>query len=176
MENDSVSDPMSLYGICKRSFTNTAIHFFQESDIQYVTARYFTIYGGYDYRKIIAAIPVAIQSFLQGKPVVCKQPNNILDYVYVDDAAEATIKILESDFCGIVNIASGLPRMMSGVFSEIADILNCRELLSFEHEDVCRYIHVGDEDILNTKIGYVCRTDFHEGIRKTVQWWKDFYR
>jgi nucleoside-diphosphate-sugar epimerase len=171
IENDFAIESIPLYGTCKESFENVALCFLRGRGVEFVSLRYFILYGKYDHS--FSAIPSAILSFLSGKQFVCKNPNNILDYVYVDDAAEATVKVLANNFCGIVNIATGLPVVLSDTFSKIAEILNCQSLLHFENSGVSGTIMVGDTNILNNKIGYSCKTDFNDGLKRTITWYRD---
>ncbi|MDR1501474.1 MAG: NAD(P)-dependent oxidoreductase, partial [Prevotella sp.] len=170
-EKPQTPEQLCLYGASKLAFTNMAYSFFVGRNIRYSALRYFTLYGPGDENRI-AAIPSAIRSFLQGEAVICENPNNIWDYIYIDDAAEATVSVLKSEFRGIINIASGIPRRMGDVFSVIANIMGCQKLLSFNNEEICRIILVGDTDILNNKVGYRCQMEFREGLENTIQWWK----
>jgi nucleoside-diphosphate-sugar epimerase len=130
------------------------------------------MYGEYDDRPK-RAIPWAIRSFLHHETVVCEFPKNIWDYMYIKDAAEATIEVLNAEYHGIINIASGIPRQMKDIFSEIALIMNCEKYLSFSGNDICKSMLVADTDILNNQIGYTCRTDFRMGLERTITWWKN---
>jgi nucleoside-diphosphate-sugar epimerase len=160
---------LSVYGASKRAFSNIASIFFVKRDIGFVNLRYFTIYGPGD-DGLLPAIPAAIRAFLRREIFVCKCPNNIWDYVYIDDSAEATLKILESEFCGVINIASGFPLRMKEVFTIIANIMNSRNNLVFENQDICKLVLVGDTAILEEKLGYKCKTSFEEGIKKTIEY------
>jgi nucleoside-diphosphate-sugar epimerase len=165
-------EPLCLYGASKLAFTNMICSFLAMKNIQYSVLRYFTLYGPGDENRI-AAIPSTIRLFRLGESVVCKNPHNIWDYVYIDDAAEATARVLKAEFCGIVNIASGLPYRMGDVFSEIADIMDRKKLLVLNNEEICHTVLVGDTEILNNQIGYRCRMELREGLEHTVQWWKE---
>jgi len=170
-ENQTMSS-LCIYGASKLAFTNLAIQFLGSRNIDFVNLRYFTLYGPGDMSPI-GGIPTAVRAFLKKDVFVCKNPNNILDYVYITDAAEATLCVLKTNFSGLVNIASGLPVCTVDMFSEIADILDCRKLLIIENDDICQTVLVGDTAVLHNKIGYVCKTKFHEGIRTTIQWFKE---
>ena len=162
---------MSMYGECKRAFSSIMANYCTRTGTQYIDARYFTIYGENDPHHF-AAIPQAISDFLRDKPVVCKAPNTVRDYIYVEDAARATVMLLESDYCGIVNIGSGQPRMMRDVFSLIAKTLGKEHLLSFENEDTCERILVADTDILRNKLGFQLESRFEENMITVINWWK----
>jgi nucleoside-diphosphate-sugar epimerase len=129
------------------------------------------MYGEYDDRPK-RAIPWAIQSFLRHKPVVCEFPKNIWDYMYIKDAADATVQVLNAEYYGIINIASGISRQMKDIFLEIAHIMGSEEYLSFNDNNACKSTLVADTSILNKQIGYVCQTNFCDGLETTIGWWK----
>jgi nucleoside-diphosphate-sugar epimerase len=160
---------LSMYGASKYAFSNVAMAFFEKRNIRFVNMRYFTLYGPGD-NGPLPAIPKAIRAFLGKKVFVCSNPNNIWDYVYIDDSVEATLKILESEFHGVINIASGLPLQMRDVFTIIANVMQCEDNLVFENQDVCKLILVGDTAVLEEKIGFKCKTPFEEGIKKTIEY------
>ena len=162
---------MSLYGECKRAFYHVMRNFCQITGIQCVDARLFTLYGGGD-PHYFGAIPSAIHSFMRRQPVVCKSPNTIRDYIYVEDAAKAVTLLVDSKYCGAVNISSGLPLSMHSIFSLIAREMGCEQLLSFENEGLCSQILVGDNRILREVIGMYCFKPFEVGLKETIEWWK----
>lgn len=162
---------MSMYGECKKAFSSIMENYCTRTGTRYIDARYFTIYGENDPHHF-AAIPQAITDFLRDKPVVCKAPNTTRDYIYVEDAARATALLLENDYCGVVNIGSGQPRMMRDVFSLIAKTLGKEHLLSFENEDICELILVADTDILRNRLGFQPESCFKEKMIATINWWK----
>ena len=161
----------SLYGECKRAYVNVASNYCKSKGVRFVSAKYFTLYGEYDSHDY-GAVPYAIRGFMTGEPVVCKAPNSIRDYVYVKDAALATLRLLESDYYGVVNISSGLPKTMRSVFTAVAELIGREDLLSFENEDKCEAIFVGDNHLLRERIGFNAFTPFEEGLAATIQWWK----
>lgn len=162
---------MSMYGECKKAFSSIMKNYCTRTGTRYIDARYFTIYGEDD-PHYYAAIPQAISDFLKDKPVICRAPNTIRDYIYVEDAARATAMLLDSGFCGAVNIGSGQPQMMRNVFSLIAKTLGKEHLLSFKNEETCELILVADTDILRNKLGFQPRACFEENMVATINWWK----
>jgi nucleoside-diphosphate-sugar epimerase len=170
IETDN-SVPENLYGECKLAFTETAKKYCKDTGLEFVSTRVFSVYGPNEIQNL-HAIPSAISNFINGNPFVCKGPNNVWDYVYIDDVAYALTKLITSPFCGIVNIASGKPSIMRDVFEEIARQLDCPHLLSFENEESVGRMLVADTTILNDICGIVCGTSLQEGIGKTLEWWK----
>lgn len=172
MEETYVEHKMTVYGQCKKAFSEVAINYGETFGIDVAITRYFTIYGEEDEHEF-GAIPFTITSFLKGEKVVCRAPNTIRDYIYVKDAAAATIKILKSDYKGIVNVGSGIPHRMKDVFSIIADKMNCNDLLSFENENCVGDILVADTKIMNKIMGYNCKYTFQKGIDEVIKYRKD---
>jgi nucleoside-diphosphate-sugar epimerase len=162
--------PENLYGRCKSSFEETAVNACKERNLSFTSIRYFPVYGEKDIRKK-AAIPESIRSFMAGKPFLCKAPENVWDFIYVEDAAEATVKILESGFTGSINVANGIPLRMRDVFHEIAAQMDCEELLAFSKNRQSESL-VADTSLLQNQIGFLCRISLREGLRRTIKWWK----
>ena len=108
---------------------------------------------------------------LRSQPFVCKGPNNVWDYVYIDDAAEAAARILASDVTGRINVGRG-PVSMREVTSVIAEFTGGRELLTFENEDAPGKMLIADTTKLREEIGFTPGIGIREGLEKTVAWWR----
>lgn len=162
--------PCNLYGISKLAFTNLAKTFCVSNDIRFVSIRYFSVYGPGE-SHLLHAVPVSISTMLQGEKFVCKAPNNIWDYVYIDDAAAATIRAIQKKFCGIVNVG-GDAISMRELFTIIAEQIGNPDALAFENEDVPGRYLIADTKILSGEIGYTRQTDIFQGLSNTVAWWK----
>lgn len=161
----------TVYGESKAAFEQICDNYCKKHGLEFVTARCFPVYGEGDNRSF-KAIPAAIRAFIEHKQFVCKGPGNVWDYTHVDDAAGALVEISASDYCGIVNVGTGIARTMREVFCEIADKMGCRQLLSLEENEQSVTIQVADTRILNEKIGYQCKVNFSEGLNRTIEWWK----
>ena len=59
---------------------------------------------------------------------------------------------------------------MRAVFTALARAADALPLLSFENEDQPGDILVADTGRLNRELGFTCRMDFEEGLRRTVAW------
>ncbi len=161
----------SVYGESKLAFEMVSKRYCDYNGYAFISARCFPVYGEGDAREF-KAIGAAIAAFLRGEHFVCNGPNNVWDYVHVEDAANALIRIAQSQYCGIVNVGTGRPHPMREVFMKIAEKMDSRELLSFGDDLEHVTILVADPTILNQKIGYTCKVDFSEGLDRTIAWWK----
>lgn len=167
---DGPAQPEDLYGTCKLQFSNVACAFSEIYGIRFVNVRFFSVYGPGE-SHLLHIIPVEIDTLLRGHPFVCKGPNNIWDYVYIADAAEAVVNILESDYCGCVNVGNGAISMRE-VTSIIAELTGRKELLSFENENAPGKMLISDTRILHEKIGFTPTIGVRAGLEKTVAWWR----
>lgn len=161
----------TAYGICKRAFTDIALTFGEKYGVEVVIPRYFTVYGGHE-KRIYRAIPMAIRSFMRSERVTCNSPDTIRDCIYVEDAIQATIKLLESSMTGAVNIASGVPKTMREIFTEIAIEMNAEHLLDFAKEPLITDALIADIGKMKNELGFTCKTDFHSGLKATIDWWR----
>ena len=171
--NNEKGEDLSLYGCTKLCFEKIAFHYCKQESINFLSGRYFSVYGPRDVRKD-SALPTIINNFLERKKFVCKSPENLWDYIYIDDCAEATIKLLEKNCVGIYNIASGRPKTMRYIFLTIAHEMNAEELLEFEDNKTPKTL-TANINKLKKDTGFECNTSFEEGIKETIQWWRDKY-
>lgn len=171
VENENMR-PLNLYGKCKKEVEEVAMYLCEQMEVSFASARYFSVYGPYDERAA-RAIPSAIEKLLAGERIVCKEPYNKWDYIYIDDAAKATIKLLNSKMCGAVNIASGEGIRMKDVFEIIARNLGKEDLLELDEHNKSRKCLVADSEKMKEILDYRCETGFEEGMRYTIKWWQD---
>lgn len=164
--------PSDLYGMCKAAFTSVAQRLCENHGASYVTARYFSVYGPGE-THLLHVIPLAIDALLSGRDFTCKGPNNVWDYVYIDDAAKATVHLLASDAHGVVNIASGHPAKMREVFDTLGQVLGCPERIFYENEDQPGRTLVADTARLQSLFPNETVTALQTGLTNTIAWWKD---
>jgi nucleoside-diphosphate-sugar epimerase len=167
--------PSDLYGECKLAFERVLLRHASAIGIQSSSLRVFPVYGPGE-ENVVHAIPAAIDTLMRRREFICKAPNNKWDYIYINDAAKAIIKVLESEYVGPVNISSGIGITMKMIFESIAKCLGEEELLSFDNENIPGHSLIGDNSILRDCVGYKSFLTFQEGIKNTVSWWKEKMR
>jgi len=165
--------PTTLYGICKNSLQIMLAGFSEQSGLSSAWGRIFFPYGPYDYpSKLVSSVT---RSLLQGKPAPCSHGNQIRDYLYVQDVAEAFIRILESDLQGPVNIASGYPVTIKKIVHKIAEKLNGRDLVRLGDLPVSPKepdLLLGNVSRLSKEVGWQPKYDLNHGLDKTIIYWK----
>jgi len=166
--------PDSLHGACKHSLKLICEAYADQVEMNLVWGRVFGHYGaGDDSGKLI---PSVIRALLGNKKFVCFHGSFLRDYLYIDDVASALVAVMESDFDGAINIASGEGVKIRDLVKEVAKIMGNSKLLEIHNdpgslEDSPAV--VADTKKLNNIVGWVPKISLEQGLRLTVDWWKE---
>jgi nucleoside-diphosphate-sugar epimerase len=165
----SPTDPNTLYGTCKLATWMVSRLFATQSSISLGWARLFHLYGPGEHRDRL--VPFLIRAALDGEAAVPRTPDNIVDLMYVDDAASALVRLLTSDVEGAVNVCTGEPisiRELAGQISRLAGIEPAEMDAPGGNE-----IIVGDPTRLRSEVGYTDERTLAEGLQATMEWWRN---
>ncbi len=165
--------PKNLYGICKNALFAIVKAAADESAISAAWGRLFFLYGPGE--KTERLVPAVVTALLRGKEASCTHGEQIRDYLYVKDAAEALVELLASNVKGAVNIASGKPLQLKELIKLAAertgqpDLVRLGVLALPEEEPPFLLAHTRR---LNDEVGWFPRYSLQEGLKETVEWWK----
>ena len=194
MESDTVGHPMSLYAATKRSNELLAHAYSNLYKINSIGLRFFTVYGPWG-RPDMAPMIFA-KSILDGKYIdIYNKGEMYRDFTYIDDVVNLIIRCVEKPFIlnnqfdflkpdisesfaphRIYNIGNGKPIKL------IRFIEYLEEYLGIEAKK--RFLEMQPGDVLSTHadtskikewIGEYKMTDFKNGIKKFVTWYKKFH-
>lgn len=166
--------PATLYGACRNELRQKIEVFSKESGLSSVWTRIFFAYGPAEHpNRLVSSV---IASLLEGKPIPCSDGNQKRDFLFVEDVALAFVALLESNFCGAINIGSGVPLSIKELINIISNKIGRPELVQFgklpanpnEPE-----LLVADVKKIRNVIGWSARYDLNQGIDRTIQWWKE---
>jgi nucleoside-diphosphate-sugar epimerase len=111
---------------------------------------------------------------LQGKPARCSHGNQIRDFLYVQDVADAFVALVESNVSGPINIASGRPVALKDVVYRIARKLDRPDLVCLgvipvpENEP---HLLIADTTRLSNEVGWFPNYDLDHGLKEAISWW-----
>lgn len=182
---DSRIEPNSHYAITKAAATHYCRFTARQLDFHAATARLYSIYGPYE--EPTRLIPTLLIHCFRGELPPLVSPNTARDFVYVDDAVEALIRIAGGENVppgAIYNVASGVQTTLSDVVEQ------ARELLQVASEpawggmaprawDTC--VWVGDPAAIRRDTGWTALTSLRDGLARTISWlrehprWLSFY-
>lgn len=166
--------PHCLYGICKHSLQAILSEYCKQKGLSSAWGRIFFLYGPREHPKRL--VPSVINSLLSKKPAQCSHGNQIRDYLYVQDVADAFIELLDSELQGAVNIASGNPVALRDIIFTIADKLGGNDLIQLgtltpsPNEPA---MLVADVKRLKRELKWCPKIDLHTGLDRTIHWVKD---
>jgi UDP-glucose 4-epimerase len=106
---------LSPYALEKAGNEQYARLFSHLSEIKSLGLRYFNVYGarqdpGSSYSGVISKF---IANYAEQQPVVIfGDGKQIRDFIHVSDIARANLLALESEYCGVLNIATGVPETL----------------------------------------------------------------
>jgi len=178
MDEKHPLNPHSTYAVSKLAADRLAFTLYKEHEIPIVIVRPFNMYGPRFTQPYI--IPTIIRS-------LCKEPKLTIghrsarrDFTYVEDGVDALIKIMdcEEDIDGVtINIGSNKTYWIFEIIKMIQDILGIEEIDIDTSISKLRPYDVNllqcDYGLLNGLVGWAPTTSILEGLRKTVNWYKE---
>lgn len=178
---DMKPNPISPYAVQKLAGELYAASFHRVYGMETVALRYFNVFGPRQdatsqYSGVLAKF---ISLMLDGKaPTIFGDGEQSRDYTYVDNVVRANLLAAQAPAERIAgrtfNVATGVRYSLREVFELLKDVTG------FEGEPKYDASRVGDvkhslADISAAKaaFGYEPLVDFHEGLRRTVAWYRE---
>jgi ADP-L-glycero-D-manno-heptose 6-epimerase len=168
--------PANVYAFSKVIIDNIARRDAAESsDWIIVGLRYFNVYGPREAHKGVPSSMVyhLAQQIKAGKrPRIFKYGEQKRDFVYVRDAVEGTLRVLDAKTSGIYNLGTGRARS----FNELIDVLNKCLGTNYEPEYFdnphTHYQDFTEADLASTRkaLRYEPRFSLEDGVRDYMQW------
>ncbi len=117
--------PLSPYGISKRSGEMYLYFYYAQYGIQFVALRYANVYGPrQNPHGESGVVSIFMEKILAGQePVINGDGLNTRDYVYVGDVARANVLALQYDGVGEFNIGTGRELSTNEVFHAVVAAL-----------------------------------------------------
>jgi UDP-glucuronate 4-epimerase len=193
--HDNVDHPLSLYAATKKANELMAHSYSHLFKLPVTGLRFFTVYGPWG-RPDMALFSFT-KKMLAGEPIdVFNFGQHARDFTYIDDVVDGVIATLDKVARPNPNwnsaepdpASSSAPYRLYNIGNtqpvELMYFIECIEravgkkalknLLPPQPGDVPRT--VADVDALVADIGFQPRTPIEEGIRRFVEWYREFYR
>lgn len=165
--------PQTLYGISKHSLQIVAQEILMNAHISNAWGRIFFLYGPFENQSRL--VPSIINALLQGRSSPCTTGDQIRDYLYVEDVAEAFVRLLDSPVTGPVNIGSGKPVVIREIIGLIGKKIGREELIRYGQlptpSSEAPFIVADNRRLLN-EVGWTQQNDLSKGLDRTISWWK----
>jgi len=168
-------NPSSPYSVSKAAADMLGRAYHRTYGLQVITVRPSNNYGPWQYPEKL--IPVIIMKALNNKKVpVYAKGENVREWLFVSDCAEAVFEILEKGQTGeIYNVGSGEEKRNIEVVKTILQILDKPEdLIEFVKDRPGHDFRYSlNSHKISEQIGWKIKVHFPEGIKKTVTWYLD---
>jgi nucleoside-diphosphate-sugar epimerase len=169
-EERTPRNPHTLYGACKNAFEDVAAAFGRGHRLQSASARIFFVYGPHEHPdRLVASV---IRSLLAGEPARCSHGRQIRDYLFADDVADALVALLESDFVGPVNVASGEAVTLRDIVARIGRLIGRPDLIrlgAIAAAPTDTPLVVADVSRLTNVVKWRPRFDLESGLTRTIE-------
>ena len=170
-ESDSLgsSGHVPNFTIAKKTIQLLGEQIAHESGMQFFWPRLFFAYG--PGQKSRALIPSLVRSFQSGVAPDIKNKTGGNDFVYVEDVADAIVKILErcKKPSAIYNIGSGRLTSVARVASLVAKNFNHPPLLKEPKKPRGFYANISK---IKRGFDWSPKTTIAEGVRKTIEYYR----
>ena len=175
-ETDRVDSPISLYAATKRSNELTAHCYSHLYGLNCTGLRFFTVYGPWGRPDM--ALFLFTKAILEGRPIeVFNQGKMKRNFTYIDDIVEGVLLTLSHPVpYEIYNIGNSRAEDLMDFINEIEKNLGKKAIINYmpmQPGDVPAT--VADIEKLS-KLGYCPKTNIDEGIRKFVEWYREYYK
>ncbi len=143
--------------------------------LDFVIVRYSNVYGKYDISDRL--IPKFLINASKNKDLMIYGENKTLDFTYIEDAVNGTIKSIEKfdDVKGnVFNIATGKGVKIIDVAKKIKALLNSQSPIVVEHnrEGEIEFF-IANIDKAKKLLGYEPKYSIDEGLKRAYEWYKE---
>ncbi|MFI5398201.1 MAG: NAD-dependent epimerase/dehydratase family protein [Candidatus Binatia bacterium] len=112
------TEPLSPYGVAKLATERYLFFYSVTYGMSYAALRYANVYGPrQNPHGEAGVVAIFAEKLLRGEqPIINGDGTQTRDYVYVGDLVRANLAALQSDFCGAVNLGTGIETDVNAIF------------------------------------------------------------
>lgn len=171
---DDPLEPTTLYGRAKCAARDEIARQAEKAEIRFAWLRVFSLYGPRDH--VGWVLPSVICALLRGESPALTAGEQLWDFAYAGDAAQAAADILETDkAAGNFNLGSGEAPPLRKTIEMIRDLIAPQIALGFGQVpyrlDQVMQLQA-DITRLKKHTGWQPKTSLEEGLSKTVAWFR----
>jgi dTDP-glucose 4,6-dehydratase len=178
MDEEHPLNPRSPYAATKAGADRLAYSYFVTYGLPIVVVRPFNNYGPRQHPEKV--VPRFVTQALQGEPLTIHGDGHATrDWLYVEDDAEAIRAAIEApleDVAGeVVNVATGVDISVAGIAAMVLDAVGAPQSRCMFVDERPGQVdrHIGSTDKAARLLGWRARTDFADGLGRTVAWYRE---
>lgn len=174
-EDDPLGEQENPYGITKVAMEQFCLLYHNLFDFDVTILRYFNPYGpGELHNPETHAIPNFIKATLEKKPIpLFWKGEQIRDFIYIDDLAEAHVLPLNQSGLHIYNVGTETGSKVIDIVKKIFEIVEYEVPLDDKGErkgDVAKLVASAQK--LKKEFGWQAKISLEEGLEKTIDFFK----
>lgn len=168
-------NPENGYGIAKYAAGKMTRIKAQSFGMKHIWVRILSTYGEFD--GVHTMVMSLIRDFSEGKRAACTKGEQMWDYLYCDDAADAFFLAATKGVDGkVYPVGSGQVRPLADYIKDIRDVTAPSLDIGFGEVDYypgqVMYL-CADLTELQNDTGFAPKTEFKVGVEKTYAWYKE---
>lgn len=179
LKETSLPSPLSPYAITKLAGEHYCKAFYELYGLPTVALRYMNVFGpGQRPDSAYAAvIPKFTHAIVNGlTPTVYGDGEQTRDFVFVENVVDANLLACKSDKAvgQVMNIGSGVETSLNQLLDMLEGLIGRKVSASYDPPrpgDIVR--SVGDISLAMKLMGFECRIDFEEGLKRTYKYFMD---
>ncbi|HVG73476.1 MAG TPA: NAD-dependent epimerase/dehydratase family protein [Vicinamibacterales bacterium] len=166
------------YGAAKLMLEGLLRSFNDMYGLPYVALRYFNVYGPrMDIEGKYTEVLIRWMERLDTgqPPLIYGDGSQTMDFVYVDDAARATILALASDVSDqVLNVASGVETSLNELAAALSGVMNVRRPSEHALERKVNAVtrRLAATERAERMLGFTAEVSLEEGLARLVEWWR----
>jgi len=166
IDENHLTNPFSAYGACKLSTYFILKTLSRHLNLPFTWVRLFSVYGDSEEQNTLL-ISYLVKCFRENTTPILSTCENLWDFLYAGDAANALFMFGEKVRAGLYNLAYGESKKLKDFVIEARDLLNPNAQIDFNPDRPGSDVEF-DIDISKIKndLGWIPKTSFREGILK----------
>ena len=163
LDESSKTSPQSRYGKSKLELFN----WLSQQGVPFLWTRTFFQFGLNEPNGRL--VPSLIDSLLAGKEFEVKNPNDIRDFVFIEDVVQVLFNLIYNHQLGVINVGTGIGIDIRFITELIASGMNRNSLVKYDESKQTGSSVVSNPDKLILALGNFSWIRIDEAISKTIE-------
>jgi len=177
---DMVPDPISPYAVSKLTGEHYMRSFTRVYGLETVTIRYFNVFGPHQdpssqYSGVLAKFSL---SMLRGDtPVIYGDGTQSRDFTFIENVVNANLLAMsapaEKVSGGVFNVATEQRISLNDAVTSLRELTGYTGPVDYAPARTGDIAHsLADISLARVALGYEPKVNFHEGLRRTIEWYR----
>jgi nucleoside-diphosphate-sugar epimerase len=172
-------DPLSPYAVAKLVGEYYCRAFTRVYSLETVSLRYFNVFGprqdpGSQYSGVVSRFISALLS--NERPVIFGDGEQSRDFTYIDNVVFANMNAGSAKEASgkVINVANGQRITLNQLLAELKDLTGRHDVTAEYREPRVGDVRhsLADNTMARELLGYECKVDLREGLKRTIDWFK----